>query len=466
MKKSMKLRDIVLMNVTAIIGLRWLPIAASYGASSIILWILAALLFFIPTGLVSAELATTWPEQGGMYVWVKKAYGEKWGFLTSWFYWINNLFYYPSLLTFVAITLSYVISPSLKDNKLYVVGVTLIVFWLVTFINIKGTNFGKWLSNLGGLFGTLLPGIVLIILGIVATFTRPIPTDYSLANWIPNLKSMSNIAFLSTLMFAMAGIELTPILAGETENPQKTFPLATVISAFIIAGIYIIGTVAITFIISPEKIGAASGIMQAVELISKEINLSFLVPLFVITIVIGSLGGIGVWVLGPIKMLFESTKEGIFPKFFTKLNECEMPQNAMISQALLVSLIIISTTFLPTVEIIYAVLVLMTTITYFIPYLFMFSSFITLRKKHKDITRPFKIPGGEWLPYLITIVGFLSVTLAIVLSLIPPTDLKTTKDIIVYELEVGGGPFVLGFIGYLLYVRYEKKNVRMCNSEK
>ncbi|SHE33819.1 amino acid/polyamine/organocation transporter, APC superfamily [Thermoanaerobacter uzonensis DSM 18761] len=464
MKKTMRLWDIILMNVTAIIGLRWLPIAASYGAASIILWILAALLFFIPTGLVSAELATTWPEQGGMYVWVKKAYGEKWGFITSWFYWINNLFYYPSLLTFVAVTLSYIINPSLKENKLYIIAVTLIVFWIVTLINIKGTSFGKWLSNFGGLFGTLLPGIILIILGLIALFTRPIPTDYSLTNWIPNLNKMSNIAFLSTLMFAMAGIELTPILAGETENPQKTFPLATVISAFIIAGIYIIGTVAITFIISPEKIGAASGIMQAVELISKEINLSFLVPLFVITILIGSLGGIGVWVLGPIKMLFESTKEGIFPEFFTKLNKYDMPQNAMISQAILVSLIIISTTFLPTVEIIYAVLVLMTTITYFIPYLFMFSSFITLRKKYKDITRPFMIPGNKVLPYLVAIIGFLSVMLAIVLSFIPPSDLKTMKDIVIYEIEVIGGPFILGFIGYLLYIRYEKKEIRKHNS--
>ncbi|MGI1690423.1 amino acid permease [Thermoanaerobacter uzonensis] len=464
MKKNMKLWDIILMNVTAIIGLRWLPIAASYGAASIILWILAALLFFIPTGLVSAELATTWPEQGGMYVWVKKAYGEKWGFLTSWFYWINNLFYYPSLLTFVAVTLSYIINPTLKENKLYIIAVTLIVFWIVTLINIKGTSFGKWLSNFGGLFGTLLPGIILIILGLIALFTRPIPTDYSLTNWIPNLNKMSNIAFLSTLMFAMAGIELTPILAGETENPQKTFPLATVISAFIIAGIYIIGTVAITFIISPEKIGAASGIMQAVELISKEININFLIPLFVITILIGSLGGIGVWVLGPIKMLFESTKEGIFPEFFTKLNKYDMPQNAMISQAILVSLIIISTTFLPTVEIIYAVLVLMTTITYFIPYLFMFSSFITLRKKYKDVRRPFMIPGNKVLPYLVAIIGFLSVMLAIVLSFIPPSDLKTMKDIVIYEIEVIGGPFILGFIGYLLYIRYEKKEIRKHNS--
>lgn len=459
MKKTMRLWDIVLMNVTAIIGLRWLPIAAGYGASSILLWLLAAALFFIPTGLVSAELATTWPEQGGMYVWVKKAHGEKWGFLTSWFYWINNLFYYPSLLTFVAVTLAYIINPALKDNKLYIVAVILISFWVVTFINIKGTSVGKWLSNLSGTFGTLLPGLILIILGIIAAFTRPIPTDYSLSNWIPNLGNISNIAFLSTLMFAMAGIELTPILAGETDNPQKTFPLATIISAFIIAGVYIIGTVAITFIISPDKIGAASGIMQALELISKEIHMNVLVPLIACMIIIGSFGGIGVWVLGPIKMLFESTKEGILPEYFTKLNKNDMPQNAMVIQAVLITLIVILTTFLPTVENIYGVLVLMTTITYFIPYLFMFVTFITLRIKFKDIERPFKVPGSDGIAWLITIIGLLSVILAIILPLVPPSNLKAAKDIIIYELEVAGGPFIFGFIGYLLYTQYQKKNV-------
>lgn len=467
MKKSMKLWDIVLMNVTAVIGLRWIPIAAGYGASSIFLWLIAAVCFFIPISLVSCELATTWPDEGGMYVWVKNAYGEKPAFMTSWFYWTTNLFYYPSLLTFIAVVISFMINPALAENKLYVCSVILIVFWSITLVNLKGLKVGKWLSNLSGTLGTLFPGLVIIVLGIISAFIwkRPVPTDYSAANWIPHLGSSSNIAFLSTLMFAMAGIELTPILAGETENPQKTFPKAIVISAFLIAGTYILGTVAMTFIISPDKIGSASGIMDAVKLIADQLSIPAIVTIVALSLTIGNFGGVSVWVVGPIKMLFESTKSGILPNSFTKLNENDMPQNAMIIQACIITAVVLVTSLLPSVNAFYGILVLMTTINYFIPYLILFPAFIKLRKAYPEKNRPFKVPGGNWFAYLITILGLLSVITAIVLPLIPSADLTAVKDIIVYECEIIGGPIVFLLIGMYFFKKYEKKNLAKGRSQ-
>ncbi len=460
MKKTMGLWDIVLMNVTAIIGLRWLPIAASYGPSAVIFWIFAAAMFFIPSGLVSAELAAAWPEEGGLYVWAERAYGEKWGFITSWFYWTNNLFYYPSLLTFIAVTGSYLINPDLQNNKLYISAVILIIFWGVTLLNLNGMNISKWLSDLSGIFGTILPGLVLIILSFVAVFVwkKPMPVRYSLPNMMPNFGSMANVSFLSTIMFAMAGMELTPTLAGETKNPQRTFPLAMFISGAIISVIYIVGTMSITFMVSPDKIGAASGIMQAIEVIGRELDLPALVPAIVIMLFIGNLGGVSVWSVGPIKMFFESTKSGIMPEYFTRLNKDGMPQNAMIIQALLVSAIVVFTSFLPSVENIYEVLVMMTTITYFIPYLFMFGAFITLRRKYKDIKRPFTVPGGMAGAYLVAALGFISVILAIVLPLIPLAGLGT-RDIVIYESEVAGGPIIFGLIGNAIFTRYKKRKI-------
>ena len=464
MKKVMRLKDIVLMNVTAIIGLRWLPIAAGYGASSITLWVLAALLFFIPLGIISTELATTWPDEGGLYVWVKKAYGERPAFLVSWFYWTNSFFYSPTILTFVVVTLVFIYNPLLAHSKLFVCSAVLSVLWLLTLLNIRGLRLVKYLSNLSGSFGIILPGIIIIALGFIAVFIwkRPIPTDYSLVNWIPNFGLKSNIVFLSTLMFAMAGIELTPTIAGETENPQKTFPRALVISAVLIVATYIIGTMAITWMIAPGKIGAASGIMDAIVLITKDLGIPFLAVVIALMIAIGGLGGASVWVVAPIKMFFESTKEGVLPKSLTKLNKDNMPTRAIIAQSVVVSVIILGTSLLPSVNVFYETLVLMATITYFLPYLAMFMTFFKLRKDYPNIKRPYRVPGGNVFAWIVAAVGFSSVLLAIVLPfIIPPQDVTTVHDILMYRLEIASGPIFFFALGYIIYAVYEhRQNTR------
>lgn len=461
MKKTMRLWDIILMNVTAIIGLRWIPMAAAFGASSIILWVMAALLVFIPLGLVSSELATAWPEEGGVYVWVKNAYGEKPAFITSWFYWITNLFYYPGLLMFTVTCLTYAINkPALSQNKLFICIVVISLFWLITLFNFKGLRISKWLSNLSGIFGTLLPGLIVVILAVIATFIfkKPAATSYSFANWIPHfgIKSGVDMSSLAAIMFAMAGIELTPILAGETEDPQKTFPKSVFISAIFIVGTYILGTVALTLILSPGKISSLNGILDAIVVSSNQLNIGWWLPVFVAAILLlGNCGGISVWIIGPIKMLFESTKKGVLPPAFTKLNKNDMPQNAMIIQGIIVTVIILLTQLLDSVNRIYQVLVLMTAITYFIPYLFMLASYLKLRKSQPDVPRPFKIPGGNVLPKIVAIVGFAAILFGIAVSFIPGAGMST-KEIIINEVEIGGGPLLLGLIGYIIYLNYEK----------
>jgi amino acid transporter len=329
-------------------------------------------------------------------------------------------------------------------------------------LNCQGLAIGKWLSGLSGTIGTLLPGLVLILLGLASAFLwkRPIPTDYSLAHWLPQLDSRTNIAFLSTLMFAMAGLELTPIMAGETENPQRNFPISTAISAVLIVGTYVLGTVAITLVLDPGKVGAASGIMDAIKLVADGVGLPGVLGAVAWMITLGSFGGVSVWVVGPIKMLFESTKEGMLPAFFTELNENGAPRNAMLVQAGLISFIAIATSFLPSVNNIYQVLILMTTITYFLPYLLMFAAFLKLRESCPEVPRPYRIPGGKVFAWAIALSGLFSVVLAIVLPFFPSPDLKTGKDILLYEIEIGGGPLLFAWLGWMVYSRREKREKR------
>ena len=460
MKKIMGLWDLVFMNIAAIVGLRWMPIAAGYGAAAIPLWIIAALLFFIPLGLVSTELATTWPDEGGLYVWIKKAYGDRLAFLVSWFYWTNTFFFLPALLTFIAVTFSFLINPALATNKTFICTTVLTILWGSTLVNIRGLRLLKWVANIGGTCGVLLPGLIIAILALSAVFIwhRPIQTDYSWSQWLPHLGSESNIAFLSTLMFSMAGIELTPIIAGETREPQKTFPRAVFISAIIIVCFYILGTVMLTWMIAPEKIGAASGIMDAFSLITKEFHLPYLVAGVALLIVLGGIGGANVWSVVPLKMFLESTKEGIMPKYFTHLNNNDMPNHTLILQSSIISVIVITTAFLPSVNMFYEILVLMATIVYFIPYLVMFLAFIKLRKTHANQYRPYKIPGNNLLAYTIAIIGFCSVALAIMLPfLAPPKDIINLRDLIFYRIEVASGPILFFILGYVLYAIYEHR---------
>ncbi|MCP2241109.1 APC family permease [Thermoanaerobacterium thermosaccharolyticum] len=461
-QKILKVRDIVLMNVVAIIGLRWLPLAAKYGPSSIILWLLASILFFIPQGLTVSELSTGWPYEGGLYVWAKEAFGEKYGFLTSWSYWLTNVVYYPSMLIYIASTAAYMVNPKLAENDRFVSIFIFILFWIITLINVNGLNISKWLSNAGGLFGTIIPGILLIGFSIywVTGLHQKIQTVYTAPSLLPNLSSLSNIVFFSSMIFAFAGLELAPTLAERTENPEKAFPRAILLSAMIIPALYILGTISTTFIVHPKEIGLATGIMQAIQIIFNKMGLKYMIGIAAFLIFIGGIGGINAWIIGPINMIFTSSK-GIMPPFFTKSHDkYGTPVNAMITQAVIVSLLILMAFSTPTVESAYWLLSAMTSILYFIPYLVMFSALIVLRYKRPDVRRLYKIPFGNFGAWLVGGIGLLVVSFSIVLAIIPPAGMEL-GNLLWYEVKLVGGTLLFLIIGYLIYRNYEKRNVNI-----
>ncbi|CAL7961655.1 glutamate:GABA antiporter [Gammaproteobacteria bacterium] len=464
MKRIMRVWDIVFINIAAIVGVRWLAMTAAYGASSILLWVIAMLLFFIPLGLVSTELATTWPDQGGIYVWVREAFGKRAGFMASWFYWVNNFFYYPAVLTFITVIVASIVNPELARNKLFVCGCVLGFLWISTFINVHGMKAFVRFSNLAGIFGVLLPLMLLIILGFgsVWFWKIPIATDYSWVNWLPDLGSKSNLGFLAVLLFSMSGIELMPTMADETENPQKTFPRATFISAFFIVGLYIASTVAITFVLSPEKLGAASGVIDALFVLERELHIPFLALLVGGMIVLGSVGSIGVWIVAPIKMLLESCKDGALPKWLMQTNKDDMPTRALLAQAVVVTLIVICTSFLPSINAFFATLVLLAAITLFIPYVFMFLAFIKLRIKYPEKFRPYRVPGCRLIGYLVSGMGLFSVFSALVLLFVlPPNNLQSAHDILFYRIELIVGPIVFAVVGYVMYALFEMRQKKL-----
>ena len=446
------------MNVTALIGVRWFSTAAGYGAGSIVLWILAAFLFFIPMSLICAEFASTFPNnKGGMIDWIKEILGEKAAFYSSWLYYVSWYFYYPSLLTFGAIALAYALNPALANNKTYITVYVIIAYWLATLICLQGAKTTSKFAKFGGFFGNILPIFVVLIIAGISVFLlrKPIPTDYSLVNWIPRFNN-SNIMFLSTLTLAMGGAELTSSLAINMKNPKKDYPKAIFFSGLFVCLAYILGTVSLTFVLAPDQIGAASGILSIISIVTKEMGTAFIGSIICLLTCLAGIVSCVVVILATVKMFIEGNGKNLLPKFLVKENKKEVPVNLVILQAIIITVIMILSSTMSSVELIYSILVLMATILMFIPYLFLIVAYIKMKfnKQRNKYHTTYRVPGKKIGAAITTIVlTFTTLATILIPILSPPGESK-----IIYELELIGGPILFFAVGMILYRRSKRKN--------
>src|SRR5262250_198143 len=245
--RALKLRDLILFNLVAVLGLRHLATSSKFGPGSLLIWLVAAIFFFVPQGLAVIELSSRFPNEGGIYFWTKRALGEGHGFLCGWCYWINNVLYYPNLLISAAVIATFIFGKDgngLSDNWTYVLPVTLGTLWIAVLINIVGLGTGKWLQNAGGV-GTYIPGLILISLGVYGAMTVPPANELNLATLKPDLNNVPALNLLASIAFAFAGLELASTMADEVENPRRNLPRAIFISGPLIAVAYIFGTAAV-----------------------------------------------------------------------------------------------------------------------------------------------------------------------------------------------------------------------------
>ena len=459
MTKKIKVSDIVFMNVVTLLGVRWFATAAQYGAASIILWGLAAFLFFVPMSFILAEFSSVFPNsKGGIVDWVKEIFGEEIAFYTSWFCLITNIFYYPTILTFAAISIAYIFFPQLAENKVYVTSFVIISYWLVTYLNVKGIKVIAFVAKLTGLFGNLLPIFTIIILAGVSVLIlkNPIPTDYSWGNWIPKFNS-TNLLFLVTLSYALAGGEITSAFVTDLENPKKEFPKATLISAALIALCYIFGTIALTLLLSPKDIGAASGIFDVIFKATANVGMPWIGTVLCFLIAITAVASLLIWTVGIIKMFTEGNDPKYVPEFLRKENKHNVPANALICQGIVVTIIVLLTSFMKSVENIYMVLVVMATITQFLIYLIVLFAYFKLKfsmQKNEKLSSIFEIPGKKPGAF----IAFLIATISTVITLLIPVFSPGDNNILIYEFEIIGGPIIFTIVAWLIIKRTNKKS--------
>ena len=392
-----------------------MPSIAEDGWSSIAYYLLGALLFFIPLALVAAELATGWPRAGGLYAWVEGGVRDRSGLLAIWFEWVENVVWFPTVLSFVAAAVAYVVEPSLANEKVYLVIVMLVVFWGLTLLNFFGEKWIMRLNNPAVIIGTLIPAAVLIVLGVYWLIAgRHLAIPFSASKLKPNLSSINNMVFFVGVVLGYAGIEMAGFHAKETKNPKRDFPRAIFLAALLIVGVSILATLAIAFIVPQAQLSLVAGIPQAFALFFKALGVGvWATKLMSGLVAIGTLALISTWLLGPSKGLYASERTGDLPPELHYVNKRHVPVALLVFQGILSTLFALMFLFVPSINSSYWMLTALTTQILVMMYIMIFAAAIRLRYTQPDAPRAYKIPGGKagiWIVAGIGIIG--SVVLA------------------------------------------------------
>ena len=445
---------LAIMNVTAVVSLRGLPAEAVYGLSSAFYYLFAAIVFLIPTSLVAAELAAMFQDkQGGVFRWVGEAYGKKWGFLAIWVQWIESTIWYPTVLTFGAVSIAFIgmndaHDMTLASNKMYTLVVVLIIYWLATFISLKGLSWVGKVAKVGGIVGTIIPAALLIILGIVYLASGGHSNMDFHSNFFPDFTKFDNLVLASSIFLFYAGMEMGGIHVKDVENPSVNYPKAVFIGALITVLIFVLGTFALGIIIPQKDINLTQSLLVGFDNYFKFIHASWLSPVIAVALAFGVLAGVLTWVAGPSKGIFAVGKAGYLPPFFQKTNKLGVQKNILLVQGLAVTFLSLLFVVMPSVQSFYQILSQLTVILYLIMYMLMFSGAIALRYRMKKAGRPFRIgKSGNGLMWFI--LGFCGSLLAFVLSFIPPSQISTGNNtvwfavLIIGAIVVVAAPFII-----------------------
>ncbi|MBR4119001.1 MAG: amino acid permease [Bacteroidales bacterium] len=457
-KKSVKLGvfTLAIMNVTAVVSLRGLPAEAEYGLSSAFYYIFAAIVFLIPTAMVAAELAAMFQDkQGGVFRWVGEAFGKRVGFLAIWVQWIQNTIWYPTVLTFGAVSLAFIgMNPQsdmlLASNKIYTLVVVLIIYWVATFISLKGLEWVGKVSKIGGLVGTIIPAIILVVLGVAYLMTGgESQMDFS-GNFFPDLSNFNNLVLASGIFLFYAGMEMSGVHVKEMDNPSKNYPRAIFIGSAITVLIFILGTFSLGMIIPQKDINLTQSLLVGFDRYFSYIHASWLSPIMAIALTFGVLAGVLTWVAGPSKGLFSVGRAGYLPPFFQKTNSIGVQKNILYIQGVAVTFLSLLFVVMPSVQSFYQILSQLTVLLYIIMYLLMFAAAIALRYKMKSAKRPFRIGKGNLLMWIVAGVGFLGSLLAFVLSFVPPAQIEVGSSAVWYSVLIIGC-IVVVVIPFIIY---------------
>lgn len=442
-------RDLVLFYIVTGISLRWIATAAAAGPGSIVVWIMAWATFYIPLALSVVELSSRYPNEGGLYVWSKHAFGDFAGFMSAWTYWTSNLPYFPAILYFAASNALFIGGPrwqAFASNRLYFLGFSLLGLMLPTVLNVLGLNLGKWLNNLGAI-GMWLPVTLVIALGLVSWHKFGSATHFTAASLVPSFQ-LKDLLFWASLAFAFGGCEAASFMAEEIKEPRRNIPRALLIGGALVTLLYILGTVFVLLAVPSGEVSEIQGLIQALSVTGRHLGVLWVIPVCALLISLSNLGASSAYLAATARLPFVAGIDRYLPPAFGRLHpRYKTPDVAIWTQCAAGILFIVLGQAGTSVKGAYDVLVSMGIITYFIPYLFVFASLIVTQREPAG-TGVIRVPGGKRVAIPAALVGFATTTFAIVLSLLPSPD--EPNKILAVGKVVGLTGILIG-IGVLVY---------------
>ncbi len=423
LKRALGFRDLTLFYIVSGLSVRWTATAAAAGPGTLLIWIVGLVGFFVPLAASVIELSSRYPQEGGLYVWTREAFGDFSGFLAAWTYWVSNLPYFPGVLYFGAGSVLFAFGArgqSLAANATYYAAFAIACLAIITSLNIIGVNAGKWLNNIGAA-GSIVPLATLIVLAAVSAGRFGSATHFSRANLVPHF-SLRNAIFWATIFFAFGGCEAGSFMGEEIKNPRRTIPRALLVGGTVLAAGYIAGTVALLLALPSEAVGGPDGFVLGLQALCLRLGLArFLAPLALL-VGLNAVGGAAAFLSSTSRLPFVAGVDRYLPPVFGRIHQrFRTPWVAIGIYGMASMIIALLSQAGTTVRGAYAVLVSMSIIAYFLPYLFLFASMIRLQSRPAP-PEALQVPGGRHVAVALAAIGFASTALTIVLSVIPPNE--------------------------------------------
>ncbi len=455
-KTTLTMMAMSILIVTSILSLRGLPSEAKYGVQSIFYYLFAAVVFLLPFSLVCAELASTYTKDGGLYRWVAEAFGPRWGWLAMFLEWQTIIIWFPTVLMFGAASLAYIFWPDsfdswLASNKLYTLVIALLIYWGVTLNTLRGQAQANKLSTLGGLCGTIIPGAILILLGIVYVCLGN-PNDLAPLPFIPDFSHLDTIVLAASIFLFYAGMEIQAVHINQMANPARDFPRAVFLAILIIVVVYAVGTLIIGLVIPSKDINLLQSLLVAYKALWRSFDLAWMGNVIALLIMVGVVGQVSALISGPATGVMVVGRSGYLPRALQTVNKNGVNKPIIYFEGIVVSLLCLILIVLPTVESAYQIMSQMATIIYLIMVLVIYAAFVRLRRTEPNKKRGYRVPGGKFGMWLTVIIGVAGAMLALVLSYLPPAQITTGSPVVyIGILLVGVAVFVA--IPLIVYAR-------------
>lgn len=454
-QKFLKIGSLALLQIVIVGNLQILPANASYGSALPFLYLFAVMGFFLPCTLMVAELATTRPQTGGAYIWCEQAFGSKAGFFTVCILWISNLLWYPSIFSLIAANFAYLFDVSLAQNKMFVVGFGIILFWFFTGLNCIGVKFSSRASMICSILGIIIPMMLIIVGGIIWWISsKPLAISFSKATLFPDILHMNNMGLLIAIVISLFGIELTAVHAGNVVNPKRDYPVSLLISSILVLALLLLSELSIAAIIPSEKLSVETGLLDAIVVLFQEMHLNKFISFVLLLVLIGNIGSIAAWMLASTRGMYVACQKNHVAKFLQKINRHEAPIGVLIFEAIIFTIISMVFLLFPRVTDSFWLLLDLASQVTIIYYIILFLSAIRLRYL-PVLSEGFIIPGGNLVLWIMMLIGGFTSFMAFCAGFFPPENLDKS-DVFLFHFVMSTGLLITISLPVILLL-YKKK---------